>query len=229
MTNYLLVNLLFWAALTIYFVNIVFFTIGIKTFFSKPNGKIELGMHLITVVSASIVLIDIAYFILIYINDYKSIQQLELSFNLILPVSMVYIAGITIKVFAIILGILSIFLYFYARKQHQLRPSLAYSKDLPVVLIASGPYKYIRHPFYTSYLLNWIIPFLLTGNFILLIPVFAIFYLYNRSARLEENKFNLSDLQSEYAAYIKKTGKYFPTSFRFIKYQSDYSSYIKKI
>src|SRR5262249_12505301 len=36
------------------------------------------------------------------------------------------------------------------------RLTLAFSSDKPRYLLRSGPYKFIRHPFYTSYTLFWL-------------------------------------------------------------------------
>jgi len=90
------------------------------------------------------------------------------------------------------------------------RLSLAFSSDKPLHLLRNGPYRLIRHPFYTAYSLFWIAGLVATKKWWLLIPVFIILAFYVRAARLEEGKFSLSDLSDDYESYRKRTGMFLP-------------------
>lgn len=86
----------------------------------------------------------------------------------------------------------------------------AFDPDNPVSLVTSGPYRFVRHPFYTSYILFW-------GGFALgtwslwAIPVLAVMVaLYAVAASGEERKFLATEMATEYADYRARTGMFFP-------------------
>lgn len=88
-----------------------------------------------------------------------------------------------------------------------------FSADVPAFLHTAGPYRYVRNPFYASYLLALIAtasmrPSLLTGA----IAVGSLVYL-DRAARFEERKFEASPLRDEYLAYKSRTGRFLPNLF----------------
>jgi protein-S-isoprenylcysteine O-methyltransferase Ste14 len=89
-------------------------------------------------------------------------------------------------------------------------PSHAFSADRPVALVQSGPYRLIRHPFYTSYLLTWCAGLVATHEVTLLIPLGLMIGIYAYAARLEEQKFASSALSNQYAAYRARTGMFLP-------------------
>jgi protein-S-isoprenylcysteine O-methyltransferase Ste14 len=88
--------------------------------------------------------------------------------------------------------------------------SLAGHDDVPQFLHTSGPYAYIRNPFYASYILAGISTIVMWpsawGAFAVLL---AIVY-YEWLARYEERKFLRSPVAAEYAAYKARTGRLFP-------------------
>ncbi|SMB77749.1 Protein-S-isoprenylcysteine O-methyltransferase Ste14 [Deinococcus hopiensis KR-140] len=88
--------------------------------------------------------------------------------------------------------------------------TLAFSTDTPNTLIANGPYRVIRHPFYTSYLIAWTAGFVATSQPWLLLTVLAMGTLYVFAARQEEAKFRDSPLATAYEAYASMTGMFFP-------------------
>jgi protein-S-isoprenylcysteine O-methyltransferase Ste14 len=74
-------------------------------------------------------------------------------------------------------------------------------------LVTSGPYRWIRHPFYTSYLLAW-----MAGGFVwppLAVSVVAMGYIYWRAAEEEEARFLRGPWSVAYAAYQRRTGRFF--------------------
>jgi protein-S-isoprenylcysteine O-methyltransferase Ste14 len=90
------------------------------------------------------------------------------------------------------------------------RLSFAFSSDWPVRLMNRGPYRLVRHPFYTSYMLAWIATLVATRQPLLLGLILGMFVFYNRAANYEESKFAASPLADDYASYRARTGKFLP-------------------
>jgi protein-S-isoprenylcysteine O-methyltransferase Ste14 len=78
------------------------------------------------------------------------------------------------------------------------------------VLVETGPYRWIRHPIYLAYLLNYVGGGLLAGNWVLTgVPVtmFAIVVIVRigQEERVMTNLFG-----QQYIAYMKRTGRLLP-------------------
>jgi protein-S-isoprenylcysteine O-methyltransferase Ste14 len=87
---------------------------------------------------------------------------------------------------------------------------LAFDVDNPVSLVTSGPYRYVRHPFYTSYLIFWT-GFALGTWSLWSVPLLALMVvLYTVAARGEEAKFANTEMAPDYAAYRERTGMFWP-------------------
>ena len=76
--------------------------------------------------------------------------------------------------------------------------------------IDTGPYRYIRHPIYTAYFMNYIGGGLLSSNVVLtIIP--ATFFALMIALRIgEEETMLVEEFGDEYRAYMKKTGRFLP-------------------
>ena len=88
--------------------------------------------------------------------------------------------------------------------------SYAGNDDLPQFVHSSGPYAYVRNPFYLSYLLTEISTVVLWPSvwgaaFIVLATLY-----FQWLARYEEAKFARSPVAGEYARYKARTGQLFP-------------------
>jgi protein-S-isoprenylcysteine O-methyltransferase Ste14 len=88
--------------------------------------------------------------------------------------------------------------------------SYAGNTDLPLFVHRSGPYAYVRNPFYLSYLLAEIAtvviwPSLWGGVIVVLATVY-----FQWLARFEEGKFARSMVAVEYAQYQARTGRLLP-------------------
>lgn len=87
---------------------------------------------------------------------------------------------------------------------------LAFDPEEPDSLVTNGPYKYLRHPFYTSYLIFW------TGWAVAVWPAWTleflavIFAIYTHAARGEEREFSNSPLAGQYEEYRRRTGFFLP-------------------
>lgn len=90
------------------------------------------------------------------------------------------------------------------------RPSIAFSPGAPEALVASGPYRYVRHPFYLAYTLFWLGGLIAVPYWPTAIGVAVICTLYYRAAVREEKAIAESRLAAEYAAYKKTAGMFFP-------------------
>lgn len=93
-------------------------------------------------------------------------------------------------------------------------PSLAYSLDTPEHLVTWGPYAWIRHPFYTAYMLAWWAGYVASGSLASLAVAVILCIAYQHSARLEERKFAESALHEEYARYVARTGRFLPNPWK---------------
>jgi protein-S-isoprenylcysteine O-methyltransferase Ste14 len=90
------------------------------------------------------------------------------------------------------------------------RLTLAFSDDAPVFMISTGPYRWVRHPFYASYLAWWCAVALECGGVLPWAMPAIMVFLYARAARMEEAKFASSPFSRDYAAYVSKTGMMMP-------------------
>lgn len=117
--------------------------------------------------------------------------------------------------FATLVELLAGLLFFFSvRAAMKIQLSLVFSKDAPTKLLNFGPYRWIRHPFYTSYLLCYFgaslgSDFLATHACTILMII-----VYVRAARFEEKKFEESTLADEYRKYRSQAGAFFPKVLR---------------
>jgi protein-S-isoprenylcysteine O-methyltransferase Ste14 len=77
-------------------------------------------------------------------------------------------------------------------------------------IITRGPYRWIRHPFYTAYNLTWIAGFVSSGWWPLAPIAILMAFLYERAARDEERGFLAGALAAEYREYRQRAGRYLP-------------------
>lgn len=90
----------------------------------------------------------------------------------------------------------------------------AFDEKLPHGLLNTGPYSVVRHPFYTSYIIQWLGWAIAAWHPAAIIPVVLMTVTYWNAARGEEAKFANTDMADEYAEYMKTTGRFFPKLFR---------------
>jgi len=115
------------------------------------------------------------------------------------------------------LYLLALGLFWWAIRTNWARHlSAAFSPDAPEHVVTTGPYRFVRHPFYSSYLLTWAAGVFAAGSLWLLPTVFVMFFLYQKAARAEELKFSRSPLASLYRRYRETTGCFFPNAFKLI-------------
>ena len=79
-----------------------------------------------------------------------------------------------------------------------------------------GPYRFVRHPFYCSYLLTWAAGVVASAQFWLLPTVAIMLIIYTRAAKLEEEKFTRSPLAETYKSYRTRTGLFLPNPIKML-------------
>ena len=90
----------------------------------------------------------------------------------------------------------------------------AFDEKNPHGLLKTGPYGYVRHPFYTSYLLLWGGWAIACWSIWAIVPVAGMAATYWAASRDEEVKFSTTAMADEYTEYKKTTGRFFPRLFR---------------
>jgi len=98
-------------------------------------------------------------------------------------------------------------LFWSAVRACRSRPLTAiFSDDLPLHLVAHGPYRHIRHPFYAAYSLFWFAGALASDSLLGMVPPVMMVVIYVRAARQEEAKFARSPIATAYRQYRSSTG-----------------------
>jgi protein-S-isoprenylcysteine O-methyltransferase Ste14 len=112
---------------------------------------------------------------------------------------------------AICLYMFALFLFWLTIATNRQKPlSLAFSPDLPHFLVTRGPYRFIRHPFYTSYFLAWSAGAILTQNIVVVFTCIAMGTIHVVAALHDEKKFARSLLSERYNHYRRQTGMFVP-------------------
>lgn len=93
-------------------------------------------------------------------------------------------------------------------------PAVAFSGQLVTGLRTTGPYRWIRHPFYTSYMLGWLGGTLATGCWWLIISLVIMGFIYVKAAKEEETQWLNSPQSSQYLQYKNNTGMFLPKIIR---------------
>lgn len=117
--------------------------------------------------------------------------------------------------YAIILMVVSLGLFCWTVKATRARRlPIAFADDLPDFICRSGPYRFVRHPFYLSYILCWLGTSAATSDvWSWVVPVvMSVFYVV--IARREERRFTTSRLAGLYDAYQKSTAMFIPMPFK---------------
>ena len=90
------------------------------------------------------------------------------------------------------------------------RPGVAFSPSDPVRLFDAGPFRFVRHPFYMSYLIFWVACALATSCLLVMTITILLATIYSVAALQEQNAFLSSALRPEYEAYRRTTGFFWP-------------------
>lgn len=152
----------------------------------RSRGPVPTGMRLISVAS----LASMAWFLERLLVD-------DLTSYWAIAAAMVAVASI---------------LFWWAIRTTKLRRlTLAFDDDLPSFLYRQGPYRWVRHPFYASYVLFWVATSLTTPGLLPWVVPVGFVAVYVVAATREERKFETSPLASEYVRYRARTGMLLPS------------------
>ncbi|HQT63585.1 MAG: hypothetical protein B7Z75_06965 [Acidocella sp. 20-57-95] len=89
-------------------------------------------------------------------------------------------------------------------------PTLAFDTDKPAFLLLHGPYQYVRHPFYLSYMLFWTATALAFSSALPWLTPIVMLLIYQHAAHREEQKFAQSDFSAAYVEYQRRAGMFLP-------------------
>jgi protein-S-isoprenylcysteine O-methyltransferase Ste14 len=78
-------------------------------------------------------------------------------------------------------------------------------------LITRGPYRFVRHPMYSAFVLLWLVFFLLSQNWFLGATGLAAFALVMLVRTPREERMMFERFGEQYALYMARTGRYLPT------------------
>ncbi len=117
-----------------------------------------------------------------------------------------------IPVVAGALGLLgSLALYEWARSSIRgQRFVYALSGETPTEVWTVGPFAYIRHPFYASYILSFVSTAVMFPNPLSALVAIGAVVVFRAIAVREEALFAAGPLATEYARYARRTGRLFP-------------------
>ena len=114
-------------------------------------------------------------------------------------------------VFGIIINVLSFGLFVWST--HTIRNesfSTVYGKDIPDKVVQKGPFKMVRNPFYSSYILCYLGSTVTQQSFVLLGLLTFLVGLYLVAIKIEENKFYYSQDFHTFIKYKQNTGMLYP-------------------
>jgi protein-S-isoprenylcysteine O-methyltransferase Ste14 len=131
----------------------------------------------------------------------------------LLPLSQRYVSllGPWQDVASVLMSVSSIAMIFLTLGTHRIPIALWHqTNDAPRQLVTWGAYRYVRHPFYASFLLAYAGACLLYPHpAVLALCVYSAAVL-NLTAAKEERRLAASEFGDEYRAYMAKTGRFFP-------------------
>ncbi len=104
----------------------------------------------------------------------------------------------------------TILFWLTVRVYEAARPSIAGTPGAPPHIITTGPYGFIRHPFYVSYMLYWLACAFAAPGAIGACVALVMLILYIRVATAEESALLQSQVGDQYAEYAKSTGMFVP-------------------
>lgn len=151
--------------------------------------------------------VPLALSVINVISLLTTVLYLYLQFSRVQPVAMLLIGLVAA------IGASALFIWA-VRTSRSAKLLLAYDEGQPHQILRDGPYRYLRHPFYTSYVLLWAGWGLATWSPLVIPSVVLLTTLYVFAAREEEAKFACSAMAGDYARYRRETGFFWPRLIR---------------
>jgi|GEM_PF-2013666 len=111
----------------------------------------------------------------------------------------------------IFLNLCSLSIFWWASKSIKNQNfATIYGKDVPLKVFKGGPFKYVRNPFYSSYILCYSSTTFTLNSMTLLVLLMTLTLAYLVAVKIEENKFMYSKDFRNYLSYKKNTGRFIP-------------------
>jgi protein-S-isoprenylcysteine O-methyltransferase Ste14 len=102
-------------------------------------------------------------------------------------------------------------LFWWALAAHgKAHPAFAFIRVAPASLTTAGPYRLVRHPIYSAYLLAWCAAAIISAQAWLLVAVVWMGLFYVSAACQEERTFRTGCMAESYHAYRRRTGMFLP-------------------
>lgn len=117
----------------------------------------------------------------------------------------------TMAVFGVLLNCASIALMSLTLGTHRIPLALWHQdNDAPRTIVTWGAYRFIRHPFYTSFILAHLACLLIVPHYIQAILLAYQIFILNGTAAREEKRLCASEFGAEYQEFMQHTGRFFP-------------------
>ena len=110
-----------------------------------------------------------------------------------------------------VLCLAAVSLFLLSHRQHcEVKPCIAFASEEPAAFVTSGPYRFIRHPIYSAYLLSVIGFGVYSGHPFFVFAFALLFALYSDAAAREVRDFLRSTFADRYRVYLRQTGRFLP-------------------
>jgi protein-S-isoprenylcysteine O-methyltransferase Ste14 len=118
---------------------------------------------------------------------------------------------------AVVIYALAAALFWWAVRVNLDKPlAMCWSEAQPLQLNTRGPYRFVGHPFYGSYLLACLGGPIATGAWSLLPTAILLFVIYRAAALREEEQFERSPFAGQYKIYRSRTGRFLPNVWKIV-------------
>jgi len=112
--------------------------------------------------------------------------------------------------FGFFIALAALILFFWVLRSlgRNFSTTLTMKKDQ--TLVTQGPYRWVRHPMYTSFVLLWVGYFFISTNWFIGLTGILGFVLAIVVRTPKEEQMMIERFGDEYLAYMKRTGRYLP-------------------
>jgi protein-S-isoprenylcysteine O-methyltransferase Ste14 len=111
----------------------------------------------------------------------------------------------------VLLSLLSIGLISFTLGTHRIPLALWHQdNDAPQSIVTFGAYRWIRHPFYSSFLIGFVAAFIYAPQMVTICCLIYGLIALNLTADREEKRLCQSDFGEDYKRYMGRTGRFLP-------------------
>lgn len=120
-------------------------------------------------------------------------------------------AGRLLEMLSVPFSVASIALIFVTVGIHRIPLALWHQEnDAPQQIVTYGPYRWVRHPFYVSFLLSLLGALLFFPHPAMVFTLLYGYLILNYTAAREERRLKESQFGAEYEVYMRQTGRFVP-------------------